>query len=138
MRCYVDSSVILRRLLRQHGVLAEWPKIEFVLTSSLVRLEGLRTIDRLRLRGALSDDLTMRWREEFLSLLETVGLLPLTQQIFRRAEQPFVTPLSSLDALHLASALFWRETRGDDLIFATHDEELAVAARRYGFTVVGA
>ena len=37
--------------------------------------------------------------------------------------------LGTLDALHLASAMLWRERRSTDLIFATHDPQQARAAR---------
>ncbi len=53
-----------------------------------------------------------------------------------RAAEPFPTLLGSLDAIHLASALLAR-TLVDDLGFATHDEELATAARAMGFRVLG-
>jgi hypothetical protein len=47
------------------------------------------------------------------------------------------TPVKTLDALHLASALLWRERRSPDLIFATHDPQQARAARALGFECVG-
>ena len=137
MRCYVDSSVILRRVLLQTNVLKEWSQIRFVVSSRLVRLECLRTIDRVRLHQVLTDDTVVQRREEILALLETIHLLPMTRHIYRRAEQPFITPVGSLDALHLTTALLWRETRGDDLVFATHDGELGRAAKAHGFQVIG-
>ena len=42
-----------------------------------------------------------------------------------------------LDALHLASALLWRERRAAELLFATHDPRQARAARALGFDCVG-
>ena len=45
--------------------------------------------------------------------------------------------LRTLDAIHLATALAWREARHPGLIVATHDPQLALAARACGFEVVG-
>lgn len=41
------------------------------------------------------------------------------------------------DAIHLATAMLLRETRYPDLVFATHDRRLGMAARLAEFTVVG-
>ena len=45
------------------------------------------------------------------------------------------TTLEALDAIHLATALIWSETRGDDLLLLTHNRQLAIAARACGFEV---
>jgi hypothetical protein len=47
------------------------------------------------------------------------------------------TPVKTLGALHLASALLWRERRNSELIFATHDPQQARAARALGFACIG-
>lgn len=137
MICYVDSSVILRKLLQQKESLPQWSQIRSPFASLLLRLECLRTIERLHLRGHLTHETTAKLREDFFRLLETIALLPLTSAVIQRAEQPFATPLGSLDSLHLATALLWRETRGDDFWVATHDQEFSQAARAHGFTVIG-
>jgi len=55
----------------------------------------------------------------------------------RRAAQPMPIPLGTLDAVHLATALLWQETRDEDLVLATHDRALALAARASGLHVIG-
>lgn len=45
--------------------------------------------------------------------------------------------LGTLDAIHLATALLWRERESADILMATHDGALAVAARASGLRVVG-
>jgi len=47
------------------------------------------------------------------------------------------TELGTLDAIHLASALFWRDAMGLNLSMATHDAVSGLAARAHGFTVLG-
>jgi predicted nucleic acid-binding protein len=42
-----------------------------------------------------------------------------------------------LDALHLATALIYRDNNGDEITFMTHDKELARIATAMGFSVVG-
>lgn len=54
-----------------------------------------------------------------------------------RAAQPFPTTLGTLDAIHLSTALLWRERTGEALTLATHDGALALGARAFGLPVVG-
>jgi hypothetical protein len=58
--------------------------------------------------------------------------------VLARASEPFPTPLGTLDALHLATALVWRERMHQPVAMATHDRDLALAARSFGFEVLGA
>jgi predicted nucleic acid-binding protein len=64
-------------------------------------------------------------------------LVELDRAVFTRASQPLSTILRTLDAIHLASALVWREQSEAEVTMATHDSALALAARSYGFPVVG-
>ena len=43
-------------------------------------------------------------------------------------------PVKTLDAIHLATALLWEEHAGE-IVFLTHDGQLANAARACGLTV---
>lgn len=47
------------------------------------------------------------------------------------------TELGTLDAIHLATALLWKETTGADLAMATHDGALALGAQAHGMVVLG-
>ena len=57
--------------------------------------------------------------------------------ILDRAAQPMPTELGMLDAIHLATALLWRDLTHADVVVATHDTALALGAQAYGFRVVG-
>jgi len=125
-------------VLGQAGALSEWAQIEQGVTSALTRLECLRTLDRVRLTHAVSDaDLAIR-REAVYRLLEAMDVVDLTDSVLGRASQPMPTQLGTLDALHLATALLWRERGHERLVVATHDAALGTAARACGFRVVGA
>ena len=138
MIAYLDSSVLLRLVLVEPGRLREWPKVEQGVTSALTEVECLRTLDRLVLRGALAGEDAAERRAVIYGLLEAVELVELGAGVLARAAQPFPVPLGTLDAIHLATALLWRERGERALAFATHDAALALAARASGFKVVGA
>lgn len=132
----MDSSVLLRVVLGERGRLRIWSSITSPVASELVRLECLRTIDRARIRLRVDDEEIAGRRAAVLEALETFTLVPVGSPILERAAEPFPTMLGSLDAIHLASAISARDAF-EDLSLATHDQELAVAARAVGFRVYG-
>ena len=137
MNVYVDSSVLLRVVLGEPDRLDIWSAITNPISSELIRLECLRTIDRARIRLGLDDRQVANYRADVLEAIEAFSLVALDSVVLERASEPFPTGLGSLDAIHLASALLARDSV-DGLVFATHDDELSTAARAIGFPVHGA
>ncbi|HSQ91889.1 MAG TPA: PIN domain-containing protein [Nitrospiraceae bacterium] len=137
MIAYLDSSTILRIILGQANALKEWRSITQGVASALVEVECLRTLDRLRLAERLEDAEIAIRREAVFRLLEAVEVVELTRPVLARASQPLPTALGTLDAIHLATALLWKDRGGAALVMATHDDALATAARASGLRVVG-
>ncbi len=138
MIAYVDASVLLRVALRQPDALSEWRQIERGVSSALILTESLRTLDRLRLRARLPDAEVASRRAKILELISSLELVEIDAVVLDRAAQPMPTDLGTLDAIHLASALLWKQMSGIDLTMATHDGALGLAARAHGLPVVGA
>ncbi len=138
MNVYLDSSVVLRRLQQETSPLPRWAEWEHAYTSVLLRVEVLRSIDRNRLKGAISDNEVAELVTKAQAIFDVVEFVALTPSILDRASQSFLTPLGTLDALHLATALRLVEVGQTDLTFLTHDGELALAARSVNFAVEGA
>jgi predicted nucleic acid-binding protein len=134
---YVDASVLLRMILGHPNALTEWPSVRQGVASALVRTESLRTLDRLRRRAHLPDPEVASRRATVLALIDTLDIVEVDSVVLDRAAQPMPTELGTLDAIHLATALLWRETTGMDLVMATHDGALALGARAHGLRVVG-
>ena len=137
MIAYIDSSVLLRVLFGQSNALKEWKKIERGMSSALIEAECLRTLDRLRLVESLSEEAIAIWREAIFRLLEGLEVIELTHPVLARASQPLPTTLGTLDAIHLATALMWKEQAKENLVMATHDTALALAAKASGLSVIG-
>lgn len=136
MTVYIDTSVILRILFREPNPVEVWGKWERAFSSNLWRVEALRTVDRLRLSGDLSDEDVADLVREIRVVHETLAIYPLIERILQRAGESFPTAVGTLDAIHLATALAIREVEPIDLLL-THDGQLATAARSLGFTVAG-
>ena len=137
MIAYVDASVLLRVALGQPDALPEGRQIEQGVASALVMTESLRTLDRLRLRANLGDAEVAKRRATILTLIASLDLVDIDAAILDRAAQPMPTELGTLDAIHLATALLWREMTHADLVMATHDGALALGAQAHGLAVVG-
>jgi predicted nucleic acid-binding protein len=137
MIAYVDSSVLLRVALGQPNALAEWRDIERGVSSALVTTESLRTLDRVRLRVNLSDIEVARRRATILALIDSLELVEIDGSVLDRAAQPMPTELGTLDAIHLASALLWRDAFGTDLALAIYDKARALAAQAHGLKILG-
>jgi predicted nucleic acid-binding protein len=135
LKVYVDSSVILRKILGAPRVFRQWGKWEVALTSELTRVEALRTLDRLRILGEITSVQLAGCVEELGLWLSAFEIAPLDAQVLRRASGPFPTPIGTLDAMHLATALLWTESKAAELSFLTHDRQLSVAARASGVPV---
>ena len=137
MNVYLDSSVVLRRLQRETAPVVAWAQWEHAYSSVLLRVEVLRTIDRNRLRGAVTDNDVAELVSKAHAIFDVIEFVGLSQVILNRASQSFRTALGTLDALHLSTALSLAEAVPLDLTFLTHDAELAVAARSVNFAVEG-
>jgi predicted nucleic acid-binding protein len=107
---YLDSSVLLRIVLGQPDRLKDLALIESAVASDLAELECLRTLDRMRLRGALSVEELAQHREAVYRMTEETTLVEPTRAVLQRAAQPLPTPLGTLDAIHLSTAMSWHET----------------------------
>ena len=140
MTVYVDTSALLRLVLAEAGALRldVLRSCDRLVANELIAIEAARTIDRLRLQGALSAVEAAERIAMVNDWLEAIDLVLLRAPVLGRASEPFATPLDTLDAVHLATALVWRDRMHDPLQIATHDGALALAARAYSFTVIGA
>lgn len=120
---YLDTSVALAHLLgetrRPDDTLWQSPLI----ASRLLQYELWA---RLNARG-----LGVTHGDEARDLLSMVALVELAPPVLARALEPFPVPVRTLDALHLATALFV-QGEGSALRLATYDERLGEAATRLG------
>lgn len=137
MIAYLDTSVLLRVVLREPGALEDLREYEGLVSSELIVVESARTLDRLRIQGSLTPDeasLRLRGVNEWLEAIDLVLLRP---PVLSRAGEPMPMSIGSLDAIHLATALIWRDRVGPLSQMATHDAVLGAAARAFGFDVRG-
>ena len=138
MICYVDASVLLRVILEAPERLPEWPSVDEGVSSELLRVECRRALYRVRSLDALDDERLVTAFDASDALYTKIEFAVLNRAVLRRASDLFPTPLGTLDAIHLATALLWQDDANRPLdAFLTHDLELGRAARAMGLRVLG-
>jgi len=138
---YIDSSVLMRIILVQASPLPEWGELEHGVSSELLVVEGFRTFDRLWHNDELTEADLVEKRPKFRKFLRRLDLRPLDRAVLNLAARSLPTTLAALDAIHLATAIRYRAAQPPDerpIAFATHDHQLARAARAMNFEVLGA
>lgn len=112
MIAYVDTSVLLRVVLREPGAIEDLQSYDGLVSSELIAIESARTIDRLRLQGALTLEEAAARSRAVSDWLEAFDLVLLRPPVLSRASEPLPALLGTLDAIHLATARLWRERKG--------------------------
>ena len=137
MIAYLDTSALLRIVLREGGALDDLRLYDGLVSSELIAVESSRTLDRLRNQGALTMDEAADRIAVVNEWLEAVDLVLLRPPVLSRASEPMPVAVGTLDAIHLATALIWRDRVGPLPQMVTHDAALGAAARAFGFDVRG-
>jgi predicted nucleic acid-binding protein len=132
---YIDSSVVLRRLLEQSDAipaLRQWR----LFSSQLVDVEVRRTLLRYHAEHVLSAAKFALRVKEWNLVRDSIDLIPISSGILQRAAEPFPTLVKALDAIHLSTALGWAGQTQEPVTILTHDRQLGIAASACGFPVV--
>ncbi len=138
MNCYIDSSIALDWILHFKNVKPiRLKKVENIASSELLEIECNRVLDRYRLQGFLNDDSLGESKKKLKSLIESIGLIEITEKIKKRAKESFPTIIGTLDAIHLSSALLWAQELGKPLILLTRDREMKLCSEAMGIDVLG-
>ena len=137
MTAYIDTSALLRIVLREAGALDDLRSFDGLVSSELIVVESMRTIDRLRLQGSLTAEEAASRVRIVNDWLEAIDLVLIRPPVLSRASEPMPMPLGTLDAMHLATALIWRDRVSPLAAIATHDSMFGTAALAFGFDVLG-
>ncbi|MBI4405602.1 MAG: hypothetical protein HY537_15680 [Deltaproteobacteria bacterium] len=134
---YLDSSVLMRIVLNQKGRLHEFSKLKRPISSKVLKTECLRTLDRARLARLLTEKEHYTAVGELYDSMDCIEWIQVSDKVLDKAGSNFAVSLGTLDAIHLCSAILWREQTSTDCVFLTHDNTLKKAAILAGFTVLG-
>lgn len=137
MTVYAETSAVLRWLFGEDGGEALRTALagaEKVASSRLTLIETRRVVRRAererRITAAESADLLA----VLAQAASTWAILEISEEVARRAEDAFPNePVRTLDAIHLGSALFLRQSF-PDLVIVSADDRVRTNAALLGFT----
>jgi predicted nucleic acid-binding protein len=137
---YLDSSVLLRAVLEESQmILGLENELEYAVSSSIFKVECLRTLDRLqREAGKKFEEAFAERRSRLYSFFKKIAFIPVSRDVLDEASKALPVQVKTLDAIHIASAILWQRSERASLVFLTHDKGLARAAEATGLKVLGA
>ncbi|MBI4124318.1 MAG: PIN domain-containing protein [Deltaproteobacteria bacterium] len=132
---FIDTSVLLRFLLKEPGAYPHLEKFKKIYASELLKVEALRAIDRLRIQNNWSKEEVALRIQLLTASSSAIHFIPIQVSILRRASEPFPTLVGTLDAIHIATALLTQIQSKEELLFITHDRNQGLAAQAAGLRV---
>ena len=122
---YLDSSVALAHLLAEDRYPPDALWHQPLVSSRLLECEVWNRINARRLQDSHGDAVR--------GLIGRIAMVEMVPPVLRRALEPFPVPVRTLDALHLATMDFIRES-GEPVQLASYDNRLIAAAEALGIT----
>lgn len=141
MIAYFDSSLLLSILTGDPQValgVSLWRQYEDRVSSYLLEIESLIVLRRLSLQNKkiYSTSWLQEGEDRLGHYLEEISLKPVDSAILEiiRTEKK-LSGCRALDAIHLATALFFRVAADQEFSFCTFDKDLGAQAKQFGFSV---
>jgi predicted nucleic acid-binding protein len=136
MILYLDTSALVKRFVLEKG------STDVNTLISTADLVGSSIISQVEMASALGKALRMEWIDstsaqsayrDFLGQWQYFTRLMVSPGLIDRAAQlSWDYGLRGYDATHMASALFWQDSLDMEIVLATYDRELWIAAKKSG------
>ncbi len=137
MICYLDSSVLLRKMLNADHAYSNFTQFEKIGSSELISIECHRVLDRYRMENLLDDDQIAEAKASLKEIILGMYIIEISDSIKIRAQGSFPTILGTLDAIHISSALLWKENEHiETLTIVSHDKQMNKCAKALGFAII--
>lgn len=134
MKLYLDSSALIKRYIHEAGseeVLNLCAKADQLILSVLCVPETISTFQRLKREKLMSQDVYQLLKKDLQDDLQVAVLVKIGEDIIERSVECLEKqPLSTLDSIHLATAL-----NTDCDLFLSADVQQQKAARGMGLKV---
>ena len=136
MIAYLDASVFVKRYIVERGsreTNALTADAEMTATSIVSRAEIAAAFAKAVRAGLVNNRVARTAQRTFAEDWPDIVRVPVTESLVERAEAlAWEHALRGYDAVHLASALTWQESVGEQIVLATFDQQLWEAAKRAG------
>ena len=138
MMLYLDSSALVKRYIAEPGtseVALAIAEARVVGTSIISRAETAAALAKAIRAGTLTREAAASALQVFRSEWSTLVRIQATEMLIARADAlAWELGLRGYDAVHLASALLWKDGMGQEVTVVTFDQQLWAGAERRGLT----
>lgn len=132
---YIDTSTYLKLFQKENGS-AEARKLvkeNKLLSSAILTSESFSTFSRRRQGKEIDEKIFDRLVNRVKKDLPYIEMIRVTDDVLRKTEEVALRSTAlALDAIHIASALSFRELTGIDLTFVTSDKKQKEVAKSEG------
>lgn len=139
MIVYFDSSALVKKYVAEEGtegVLRLWKEAEGIAISQVGYAEIVAALGCKKREGELKPEAWKRLTKSIKSDWETFIRVDVSPLLHARIDVLVARyPLRGFDAIHLASALFLRESLGPEFVFVCTDTRLVETAKAEGLRV---
>ena len=136
MIAYLDASALVKRYLVERGsreTIALTADYEMIATSTVSRAEVAAGLAKAVRASLVTKNRAWSAQRSFAGDWADLVRVPVTEALVERAEAlAWDHGLRGYDAVQLASALAWQESVGTEIVLATFDQQLWVAAPKAG------
>lgn len=136
MIAYFDASALVKRYFAERGsreTIALTAESEMVATSIVTRAEVAAAFAKAARAGLVTRDRARSAQRSFAADWPDLVRVAVSDSLVERAETlAWNYELRGHDALQLASALTWQDSVGTEILLATFDQQLWVAAPKAG------
>jgi hypothetical protein len=138
MIVYLDACALVKRYVSEvgsHDVIALTTSAAANGSSALSRVEVAAAFARAARLGALDLRTAQQAQRRFTREWPDFVRVPVTDALLGRAEKlAWDQNLRGYDAVQLASALWWQDSLGHEVVLATYDRQLWEAASSVGLS----
>jgi hypothetical protein len=122
---YLDSSIVLAHVFLESRTAPESLWNDELVSSRLLEYEVWNRVHNRNVPQA---------HPQVRTLVDRIGFFELDRSHLARTLEAFPTPVRSLDSLHLATIEYER-AQGADIVLASFDRRMIVAARALGISL---
>ncbi len=136
MIAYLDASALVKRYVTERHsreTIELTTRADVVATSLVSRAEVAAALAKALRLGFLSEAAARKAQRTFAGEWPDLARIPVTEALVARADTlAWDHALRGYDAVQLASALMWQESVGRNVVVATFDTQLWIAAQHAG------
>lgn len=129
---YLDSSVVLRWLLKDTNALPDFGEWNHAASSFLLEVECIRALDRLKHENKINVETYADLLSQLNEFTRSMQLFDLDARVLGMAKSQYVAPVKTLDAIHIATVQLWQQELSEKILLLSHDHKMNLIAKSLG------